>query len=87
MLHNWIKIAFSNYYKNWLTTLINLLGLSMGLTIFLLVFLNWQDEKSYEKWVPNKENIYFVELQTAKIIMSLISITHYYALLRKCFRR
>jgi putative ABC transport system permease protein len=66
MLHNWIKIAFSNYYKNWLTTLINLLGLSMGLTIFLLVFLNWQDEKSYEKWVPNKENIYFVELQTAK---------------------
>ncbi|KAF5308746.1 hypothetical protein FQR65_LT17988 [Abscondita terminalis] len=43
-----------------------ILGLSMGLTIFLLVFLNWQDEKSYEKWVPNKENIYFVELQTAK---------------------
>ena len=66
MLYNWIKIAFSNYYKNWLTTIINLLGLSIGLTIFLLVFLNWQDEKSYEKWVPNSENIYFVELRTGK---------------------
>ena len=54
MLRNWIKIAFTNY-KNWLTTLINLLGLSVGLTIFLLVFLNWQDEKSYEKWIPNGE--------------------------------
>jgi putative ABC transport system permease protein len=53
MLRNWIKIAFTNYKKNWLTTLINLIGLSVGLTIFLLVFLNWQDEKSYEKWVPN----------------------------------
>ena len=66
MIKNWIKIAFTNYKKNWLTTIINLLGLSIGLTIFLLVFLNWQDEKSYEKWIPNKENIYFVELQTKK---------------------
>lgn len=66
MLRNWIKIAFTNYKKNWLTTLINLIGLSIGLTIFLLVFLNWQDEKSYEKWVPNGENVYLIELQNGK---------------------
>ena len=66
MLRNWIKIAFTNYKKNWLTTLINLLGLSVGLTIFLLVFLNWQDEKSYEKWVPNGGNVYLIELQNGK---------------------
>ena len=66
MLKNWLKIAVFNYRKNWLTTLINLLGLSVGLTIFLLVFLNWQDEKSYEKWVPNGENIYLVELKVDK---------------------
>ena len=61
MLQNWIKIAFINYKKNWLSTIINILGLSVGLCVFLLVFINWQDEKSYEQWNPNKDNIYLVE--------------------------
>ena len=61
MLKNWLTIAFSNYKKNWLTTVINPLGLSLGLTIFLLVFLNWQDEKSYENWIPDGENVYYIE--------------------------
>ncbi len=61
MFKNWLKIAFINYKKNWLSTIINVFGLSLGLCIFLLVFINWQDEKSYEQWVPNKENIYLVE--------------------------
>lgn len=61
MIKNWLKIAFINYKKNGLSTLINVLGISVGLCIFLLVFINWQDEKSYEQWIPDKENIYFVE--------------------------
>ena len=61
MFKNWLKIAFTNYKKNWLSTIINVFGLSLGLCIFLLIFINWQDEKSYEEWVPNKENIYLVE--------------------------
>ncbi|MFC4165489.1 FtsX-like permease family protein [Epilithonimonas zeae] len=61
MLKNWLKIAFINYRKNWLSTVINILGLSVGLCVFLLIYIHWQDEKSYEQWVPNKENIYFVE--------------------------
>ncbi|TDX82814.1 ABC transporter permease [Epilithonimonas xixisoli] len=61
MLKNWLKIAFINYRKNWLSTIINILGLSVGLCVFLLIFIHWQDEKSYEDWVPNKENIYLVE--------------------------
>jgi putative ABC transport system permease protein len=61
MLKNWLKIAFINYRKNWLSTIINILGLSVGLCVFLLIFIHWQDEKSYEQWVPNKENIYLVE--------------------------
>ena len=66
MLKNWLKTAYKNYIKNWMTTGINLLGLSLGLTVFLLVFLNWQDEKSYEKWVPDADNTYYVLLQTGK---------------------
>lgn len=61
MLKNWLKIAFINYRKNWLSTIINVLGLSAGLCVFLLIFIHWQDEKSYEQWVPNNENIYLVE--------------------------
>lgn len=61
MLKNWLKIAFINYRKNWLSTIINILGLSVGLCVFLLIYIHWQDEKSYEQWVPNNENIYFVE--------------------------
>lgn len=61
MLKNWLKIAFVNYRKNWLSTMINVLGLSVGLCVFLLIFIHWQDEKTYEQWNPNKDNIYLVE--------------------------
>lgn len=61
MLKNWLKIAFVNYRKNWLSTMINVLGLSVGLCVFLLIFIHWQDEKTYEQWNPDKDNIYLVE--------------------------
>ncbi|AZI56358.1 ABC transporter permease [Epilithonimonas vandammei] len=61
MLKNWLKIAFINYRKNWLSTIINVLGLSVGLCVFLLIFIHWQDEKSYEQHNLNKDNIYLVE--------------------------
>jgi len=35
MIKNWLKIAFINYKKNGLSTLINVLGISVGLCIFL----------------------------------------------------
>ena len=61
MIKNWLKIAFINYRKNWLSTIINILGLSVGLCVFLLIFIHWQDEKSYEQHNLNKDNIYLVE--------------------------
>ncbi|MCT3944716.1 ABC transporter permease [Elizabethkingia anophelis] len=61
MLRNWIKIALSNYKRNLLSTVINLFGLTIGLTGFMLILMHWQDEKSYEAWNPGKENIYFLE--------------------------
>ncbi|SDE93482.1 ABC transporter permease [Epilithonimonas hungarica] len=61
MLKNWLKIAFINYRKNWLSTIINILGLSVGLCVFLLIFIHLQDERSYEQHNPNKDNIYFIE--------------------------
>ncbi|WP_300675407.1 FtsX-like permease family protein [Soonwooa sp.] len=61
MFKNWLKIAFINYKKNWLSTCINLFGLTIGLTGFMLILMHWNDEESYEKWNPKKDNIYFFQ--------------------------
>lgn len=61
MLNNWLKIAFINYKKNALSTLINIFGLTVGLTGFMLILMHWNDEESYEKWNPKKDQIYLVE--------------------------
>ncbi|SEM31221.1 putative ABC transport system permease protein [Chryseobacterium taichungense] len=58
MLNNWLKIAFINYKKNWLSTIINLFGLTIGLTGFMLILMHWNDEESFEKWNPKKDMIY-----------------------------
>ena len=61
MLKNWLKIAFINYKKNWLSTFINLFGLTLGLTGFMLILLHWNDEASYEQWNPQRKDIYFLQ--------------------------
>ncbi|MFZ4928016.1 ABC transporter permease [Chryseobacterium sp. Mn2064] len=66
MLTNWIKIALINYKKNWLSTFINLFGLTIGLTGFMLILMHWNDEESYEKWNPKKESIYFFQSYSKK---------------------
>lgn len=73
MIRNWLKIAFINYRKNWLSTIINVLGLSVGLCVFLLIFIHWQDEKSYENWIPNNENIYLVETGNSSFGTMIVS--------------
>ncbi|MDE5430817.1 ABC transporter permease [Elizabethkingia meningoseptica] len=61
MIKNWLKIAFINYKKNWLSTVINLFGLTIGLTGFMLILMHWNDEYSYESWNPEKQNIYYLQ--------------------------
>lgn len=61
MLRNWLKIAFANYRNNALSTFINLFGLTVGLTGFMLTLMHWNDEASYENWNPLKEEIYYAQ--------------------------
>ncbi|WP_196893217.1 ABC transporter permease [Aureivirga marina] len=58
MLKIWFKIFYRNSRKNWLHTIINLLGLTLGLVGFILVSTYYFTEKSYNQWNPNKDNIY-----------------------------
>ncbi|WP_418603429.1 ABC transporter permease [Hwangdonia sp.] len=58
MLKNYIKVAFRSLNKNRIYALINILGLALGLTVTILVFLFIKDETSYEKHWNGYERIY-----------------------------
>ncbi len=60
MFRNYIKIAYRNLIKHKTLTIINILGLSMGLTCAILTFLFIEYELSFDKHHANAEKIYRV---------------------------
>ena len=60
MLQNYFKIAIRNLIKNKLYTSINILGLTVGITCFLLIALFIQYETSYDAHHKNADRIYRV---------------------------
>jgi len=58
MFKNYIKVAFRSLNKNRVYAIINILGLALGLTITILVFLFVKDETSYEKHWDGYDRIY-----------------------------
>ena len=66
MFKIWLKIFFRNQQKNWLNTLINISGLTLGLAGLLIVLLYLNEEKSYNQWNPNKDDVYRVNIKQPK---------------------
>jgi len=64
MLRNLLLTALRNLKKNKFFSLLNILGLATGMTVFLLIAQYVRFERSYENFVPGKENIYRVQLQS-----------------------
>ena len=60
MLKNYITIAFRNMFRDKAYSIINILGLSVGITCCLLLALYIQDEMSFDKHHRDVENIYRV---------------------------
>src|SRR6476661_9939580 len=60
MLKNYFKIAFRHIKKNKGFSLLNMLGLSLGLTCALLILLWISDEVSYNKFHKKYDDIYQV---------------------------
>lgn len=58
MLRNYLKIAWRTLLKNRTYSIINLTGLAIGLSCFLLITLYVMDEMSYDRYNQNAENIY-----------------------------
>jgi predicted permease len=60
MFKNYFKTAFRNFRRNKSYTLINTLGLSVGIAACFLIFLVVQFESSFDNFHPKKNNIYRV---------------------------
>ena len=58
MLKNYFKVAFRSLNKNRVYAFINILGLALGLTVTILVFMFVKDETSYDKHWSGSERIY-----------------------------
>ena len=58
MFTNYLKIAWRNLIKNKAFSVINITGLAIGLSCFLLITSYVTDELSYDRFYPNAQNIY-----------------------------
>ncbi|MBA2249030.1 MAG: ABC transporter permease [Chitinophagaceae bacterium] len=58
MLKNFFKIAYRNLVKNKVLSFINITGLAIGLSCFLMIALYVIDELSYDRFYPNAGRIY-----------------------------
>ncbi|MEP6613539.1 MAG: hypothetical protein ABJA76_16675, partial [Mucilaginibacter sp.] len=58
MIRNYLKIAARNLQRNKLYSLINIAGLTIGLTACLLVATVVVNDLSYDRWWKNADHIY-----------------------------
>jgi putative ABC transport system permease protein len=62
MLRNYIKIAWRNLLRNKLNSSINIAGLAIGMTSFILIALYVQDELKYDRFLEKNDHIFQVAL-------------------------
>ncbi len=63
MLSNYFKLAFRNLLKNPQFTALNVLGLSLGLAVSLLLLHHVRDERSFDRFHSKADRIYRVLLR------------------------
>ncbi|CAL65687.1 ABC transporter permease [Christiangramia forsetii] len=66
MFKNFIKISWRKIKSDKTFSFINILGLSIGLTITILLFLFVMQERSFDKMYANKDRIYRALLNTTE---------------------
>jgi len=66
MIKNYFITAFRNLRRNKVYSIINIVGLSLGLACAMLIMLYVNDEVSYDRFLPNVGNIYRVVYKDIK---------------------
>src|ERR1051326_6624798 len=60
MIKNYLLIAWRNMIRNRVYAAVNVLGLALGITCCILIYLWVGDEKSIDNFGPAGENLYIV---------------------------
>ena len=60
MLNSYIKIAWRNIKRHKAYSMINIIGMALGMACCILIFLWIQDEMSWDRFHGNGQNIYLV---------------------------
>ncbi len=60
MLKNYFRTALRYFQRNKVTTLINILGLSTGISAALIIFMMIRYDRSFDQFEPNSDRVYRV---------------------------
>jgi len=63
MLRNYVKVAIRNIRRNKLYAFLNMLGLSVGLASFFIIYLFLQNENAYDAFHPKASRTYRVVVE------------------------
>ncbi len=63
MFRNYLVTALRNMARHKLYSFINISGLAIGLACVIFVLLFVRDELSYDRWIPDTQNLYRVEVE------------------------
>ncbi|HEY0298627.1 MAG TPA: FtsX-like permease family protein [Arachidicoccus sp.] len=58
MIKNYFKTAWRNLQKNKATSIINIVGLAIGIGASLIIFMIVRYDSSFDKWQPSNKNVY-----------------------------
>jgi putative ABC transport system permease protein len=62
MFRNYLTVALRNIVRHKLYSFINIAGLAVGLACVIFVILFIRSELSYDKWIPDTQNLYRIEV-------------------------
>lgn len=79
MLKNYLKIAWRNLYKNKVFSLIHILGLTIGITVCMMIFLFIMNEFSVDRFHQKGKNIYRVMRGSDAVKMKIPYLSGPYA--------
>lgn len=60
MIQNWLKVFVYHFKQHKLFSILNILGLSIGISGLIFAILYWNEEHSYNEWNPEKDKVYEV---------------------------
>ncbi|QGY44653.1 FtsX-like permease family protein [Maribellus comscasis] len=66
MLQHYLKLIFRNFAKHRRFFVVNIIGLSIGIATFSMLWMHIQYEKSYDQFYPQTENLYRISYHASK---------------------